>query len=152
ARLQCQNNLKQMGLAIHNYHDVYSKIPPGGAGPSPAPNYFIPLPVGTPHNHAWASRLLPFMEQANLYRNALPNLPGYFYSTTDPNLGGQIVQNSPTHWQALTTPLKIYRCPSSGHNDRGQMYNTAFADSQAYDCFATMEYVGIGGSDRQLDA
>jgi prepilin-type N-terminal cleavage/methylation domain-containing protein/prepilin-type processing-associated H-X9-DG protein len=153
ARIQCQNNLKQMGLAVHNYHDVYNKIPPGGAGPgdgsgdTPA-NYFIPLPTGTPNNHCWSYRLLPFIEQDNLFRADLPNLPGYFYDTKDPNMGGQIVQNYPTHWQALTTPLKIYRCPSSGHADHGNMYNTAFADNQAYDCFATLEYVGIGGSDR----
>jgi prepilin-type N-terminal cleavage/methylation domain-containing protein/prepilin-type processing-associated H-X9-DG protein len=153
ARLQCQNNLKQMGLAVHNYHDVYNKIPPGGDGPDPVyPNmYFTAQSVGTPNNHAWSYRLLPFIEQDNLFRNDLPNLPGYFYSTTDPNLGGQIVQNYPSHWQALTTPLKIYRCPSSGHADHGNMYNTAFADSQAYDCFATLEYVGIAGSDRVVD-
>jgi prepilin-type processing-associated H-X9-DG protein len=140
-----------MGLAVHNYHDVYNKVPPGGAGPSPAPSYFIPLPVGTPNNHAWSYRLLPFIEQDNLFRADLPNLPGYFYDKKNATLGGQVVSQYPAHYQALTTPLKIYKCPSSGHSDHGQMYNTAFADNQAYDDFATMEYVGIGGSDRRLD-
>jgi prepilin-type N-terminal cleavage/methylation domain-containing protein/prepilin-type processing-associated H-X9-DG protein len=152
ARIQCQNNLKQMGLALHNYHDVYNKIPPGGAGPGNAPgdsptNYFMALPAGTPNNHAWAYRLLPFIEQDNLFRNDLPNLPGYFYSKS----ASGVPTNYPQHYTALTTPVKIYRCPSSGHSDHGQMYAPAFSDDQAYDDFATLEYVGIAGSDRFVD-
>ena len=52
ARAQCQNNLKQMGLAMHNYHDVYHAFPPAFARPS---------------LWGWAVWLLPFVEQDNLY-------------------------------------------------------------------------------------
>jgi prepilin-type N-terminal cleavage/methylation domain-containing protein/prepilin-type processing-associated H-X9-DG protein len=50
SRLQCQNNLKQIGLAIHDYHDSYKALPPS-------------------HNatDGWASMTLPYMEQGNLY-------------------------------------------------------------------------------------
>ncbi len=52
ARAQCQNNLKQMGLAMHNYHDVYHAFPPAFAKPS---------------LWGWAVWLLPYVEQDNLY-------------------------------------------------------------------------------------
>jgi prepilin-type N-terminal cleavage/methylation domain-containing protein/prepilin-type processing-associated H-X9-DG protein len=56
-RTRCQNNLKQIGLAMHNYHGVYGSFPPGlttAAGPS----YYM----------SWMTRLLPFIEQDNLWR------------------------------------------------------------------------------------
>jgi prepilin-type N-terminal cleavage/methylation domain-containing protein/prepilin-type processing-associated H-X9-DG protein len=142
ARLKCQNNLKQMGLALHNYHDTNGTIPPGGKGPA-----HLVAPVGTESNHCWAYRLLPFIEQDNLFRNDLLNLPGYYWGM--PNFANQY----PTHYQALTTPVRLYRCPSSSHDDHGQMYAPAFTDpQQTYDDFAVMEYVGIAGSDRLLDS
>jgi prepilin-type N-terminal cleavage/methylation domain-containing protein len=52
ARSQCQNNLKQIGLALHNYHDALKKFPPGG----------------DPKNFSAHSQLLPFLEQDNIYR------------------------------------------------------------------------------------
>jgi prepilin-type N-terminal cleavage/methylation domain-containing protein/prepilin-type processing-associated H-X9-DG protein len=149
ARTQCQNNLKQLGLALHNYNDVYGKVPPGGAGPNPPSDNFIVLPAGTPNNHAWSYRLLPFIEQDNLFRNDLPNAPGYFYYHPE------IATNYPAHYLAVTTPLKIYRCPSSGHSDHGQMYapfqGGPDPKNWTFDDFATMEYVGIAGSDRRVD-
>ncbi len=55
ARTSCQNNLKQLGLALHNYHDAYGSLPPGSN--TPYPNLFSA--------HAY---LLPFLEQDNLQR------------------------------------------------------------------------------------
>jgi prepilin-type N-terminal cleavage/methylation domain-containing protein len=52
ARSQCTNNLHQMGLALHNYHDVYNALPPSRYGPQHA---------------TWFVLILPFMEQNNLY-------------------------------------------------------------------------------------
>jgi prepilin-type N-terminal cleavage/methylation domain-containing protein/prepilin-type processing-associated H-X9-DG protein len=79
ARMSCQNNLKQIGLAVHHYHNVYHKIPPGylyedngsiPAGVAPKV-YDFPAPVvyTYPHNPGWgwASFLLPFVEQGPLY-------------------------------------------------------------------------------------
>src|SRR6476660_2216292 len=53
ARLKCQNNLKQIGLSLHNYHDVNRCFPPG--------NY-------KPTSFSGLSMQLPFMEQDNLYK------------------------------------------------------------------------------------
>ena len=56
-RIQCKNNLKQLGLALHNYHDTFSVLPPGGT-------YF--LSVMQPAGWSMQARLLPFLDQASL--------------------------------------------------------------------------------------
>src|SRR5207248_1480834 len=50
---KCSNNLKQMGLAVHNFHDVYGKLPPSRIADQYA---------------TWSVMILPFIEQDNLYR------------------------------------------------------------------------------------
>jgi len=55
-RSQSKNNLKQIGLALHNYHDTYGVFPPGGTTTS----------EGKPY-HAWQTSILPFVEQSRLY-------------------------------------------------------------------------------------
>lgn len=59
ARMQCQNNLKQIGLAVHNFHDTNKKFPPGV----------------DPNRFAAQTHLLPFLEQENVYRLINLNLP-----------------------------------------------------------------------------
>src|SRR5262249_48884277 len=85
ARVQCSNNLKQLGLACHHYHDVLKGLPPGYSAtanyPSTAPGW------------GWAAYLLPYVEQDTLYKQINFNAP---------------VQNQP----AMQTMLKIYLCPS----------------------------------------
>ena len=55
-RAQCSNNLKQIGLAFHNYHDSYGCLPPA----------YIPDGNGQPM-HSWRVLILPFVEQSPLY-------------------------------------------------------------------------------------
>ncbi|QDT28127.1 hypothetical protein Enr10x_34660 [Gimesia panareensis] len=55
-RSQSKNNLKQIGLALHNYHDAHRVFPPGGTTKTD----------GTPY-HSWQTFILPFMDQAPLY-------------------------------------------------------------------------------------
>jgi len=69
-RMSCSNNLKQIGLALHNYHDVVGKFPPGGKlGP---PGYNPPDGWGDwgDERGTWILYLLPFVEQDNLYRTS----------------------------------------------------------------------------------
>ncbi|HEY7154852.1 MAG TPA: DUF1559 domain-containing protein [Gemmataceae bacterium] len=61
ARAQSQNNLKQMGLAMHNYNDTYNRLPPTGVG-----DFRQPEAMRKP-NLSWRVALLPFVEQLNLY-------------------------------------------------------------------------------------
>ena len=62
-RSQCKNNLKQIGLAIHNYHDTMNCFPPGG------------LHVGT--QASWLVMILPYIDQANLYTTINFNVSSY---------------------------------------------------------------------------
>lgn len=67
ARMQCSNNLKQMGLALHAHHSTYSRLPPGGA------NDQAPFGIDPPSSQRWGSSwmvyILPYIEMDNLYKN-----------------------------------------------------------------------------------
>src|SRR6266446_6607547 len=60
ARMQCANNLKQIGIACLNYHDTYKALPPG---------YFASAsyPATTP-GWGWGAFILPYLEQDNLFK------------------------------------------------------------------------------------
>ena len=57
-RTQCKNNLKQFGLAMHNYHDVHRTFPPG----------WVDQNLSTSANWGWAVYLFPMIDQGNLYQ------------------------------------------------------------------------------------
>jgi prepilin-type N-terminal cleavage/methylation domain-containing protein len=77
-RTQCRNNLKQLGLGLHNYHDTFNVFPPGhlhrgtwdGVGPDPAN---AAGDGGT--GFAWSAMILPYMDQAPLYNQFNYNVP-----------------------------------------------------------------------------
>src|SRR6516225_9796228 len=58
ARMKCSNNLKQMGIALHAYHDANGHFPAGVAYTNP---YYY---------WSWMAQMMPFYEQDNLYRQA----------------------------------------------------------------------------------
>ena len=89
ARIQCQNNLKQIGLAAHNYHDANRAFPPGYGASAP----YSDGATDTAPGWGWGAFLLPYVEQNNLYNQLNFNQP---------------VQNSP----AIQTMVKVYLCPS----------------------------------------
>jgi prepilin-type N-terminal cleavage/methylation domain-containing protein/prepilin-type processing-associated H-X9-DG protein len=89
SRSQCLNNLKQIGLALHNYHDVNQALPPGYCARMP----YVDGATDTTPGWGWGAFLLPYLEQNNLYRQL--------------NFA-QPVESSP----AIGTMLKVYLCPS----------------------------------------
>jgi prepilin-type N-terminal cleavage/methylation domain-containing protein/prepilin-type processing-associated H-X9-DG protein len=89
ARTQCLNNLKQLGLGLHNYHSTYAIFPPGWKRPDTAHD----------PSWSWSCFLLPYLEQQNLY-NAL--------SPDTQTLSKAFANSLP----ALQTPIKTYMCPS----------------------------------------
>lgn len=89
ARTQCQNNLKQIGLAMHGYHDANKRLPPGYA----ANERYIDGATDTSSGWGWAAFILPYIEQAPAYRQLNFSEP---------------IQNS----LAVQTMIAIYLCPS----------------------------------------
>jgi prepilin-type N-terminal cleavage/methylation domain-containing protein/prepilin-type processing-associated H-X9-DG protein len=145
-RTSCLNNLKQMGLALHNYHDSYGSFPPA--------YYYVPsngiLSANTPVREkfdrpppppfndptapgwGWAAYLLPFLEQNTLF------------SLIDFRLPVEAVSE-----QGLrTTPVRIYTCPSdratgvfSVYNDENYVLAQAATNSYAA-CYGALGLLG----------
>jgi prepilin-type N-terminal cleavage/methylation domain-containing protein/prepilin-type processing-associated H-X9-DG protein len=111
ARMKCQNNLKQIGIALHAYHDVRNKFPPGGAmGTGTNPDY-EPWPYNN-NNGDWGSDQgtwivysLPYLEQDNLYKTINPRANVY-NSVHGVMNGNTAINKSP----------KYIRCPSDDYD------------------------------------
>src|SRR5262245_9763202 len=63
ARMSCANNLKQIGLGLHNYHSTYERFPAGFTSAAAGVNV-----DGNGPGWGWAAQLLPFVEQDNLHK------------------------------------------------------------------------------------
>jgi prepilin-type N-terminal cleavage/methylation domain-containing protein/prepilin-type processing-associated H-X9-DG protein len=96
SRIKCSNNMKQIGLASHNYHDAHQHFPPGiGYYPTPTNGAF-----GTYWFH-----LLPHLEQENLYRGSLGSVPF-------PAPFGPTVVHYPGNNSVYSQRVAVYLCPS----------------------------------------
>ncbi|MEP3479555.1 MAG: DUF1559 domain-containing protein [Fuerstiella sp.] len=94
-RTQCKNNLKQLGLALHSYHDVFRAFPPGYTARNVAMSDPIADEAGP--GYAWSFSLLPYVEQKNLFE------------AIDTNQDA----SEPTNlMQAQSTTLSTFLCPS----------------------------------------
>jgi prepilin-type N-terminal cleavage/methylation domain-containing protein/prepilin-type processing-associated H-X9-DG protein len=111
ARAQCSNNLKQIGLALHNYHDAYKQFPVGEFNDDN-------------RNWGWGTAILPYIEQAPLY-NSLKNggilifIPGGGLNTWSGQGAGFNADNlnnigiiGTGFGGGATTVLPIFMCPS----------------------------------------
>jgi len=88
-RTQCKNNLKQLALGAHNYHDAYNQFPPGSI---------------TSNNASWSVMLLPYIDERPLYLQI--QTAGYF------NNPGMPAINYTNAAQPNEASLEVFRCPS----------------------------------------
>jgi prepilin-type N-terminal cleavage/methylation domain-containing protein/prepilin-type processing-associated H-X9-DG protein len=129
ARIQCANNLKQVGLALHTFHDAYKRFPPGVKcahesdwGETDSPGW------------GWAAFLLPYVEQDNLSQTIRFDL-----SIADPR-----------NARARVTPVPVFLCPS----DAAQPTWTATVPGEDWKSpgaaicdVAAANYLGMGSSE-----
>ena len=101
-RTQCKNNLKQLGLALHNYHDIHLVLPSGAI---PTPNAGGPGFLGNEENYGWMAFILPQIEQASLYKALDINN----VSLAD---RGRALGTNTTALNAAFPALTAYQCPS----------------------------------------
>ena len=123
-RAQCTNNMKQLGVALHGYHDVYNKLPPTIGDWCCGSWGNLPGEGNTPAYGTSTVKLLPFMEQEAVYRqmrfqgvsggqNIQPGTGIAGNVADQPN--GVLVPGSTTQYYAIrTTNISTLVCPSDG--------------------------------------
>jgi prepilin-type N-terminal cleavage/methylation domain-containing protein/prepilin-type processing-associated H-X9-DG protein len=134
-RMQCANNLKQLGLAAHNYHDTLGTFPPGAVGPlTPA----FPQYAGLKH-HGLGTFLLPYVEQqplASQYR-------------------WDVAWFDPPNQDVVRRQLRVWQCPSAEANrfEDGLQPTVTPPPIVLYNGTAACgDYAGMGSIDPGLEA
>jgi prepilin-type N-terminal cleavage/methylation domain-containing protein/prepilin-type processing-associated H-X9-DG protein len=104
-RIKCGNNLHQLSLALHEFHDAQGKFPPGQVrGPYPEAQVYWNV------KHGWAVFILPYIEQQSLYK-------AYYW---DWAVGAQPNQD------VVARPLKNFWCPTAPEQDRYDFFGGLF--------------------------
>ncbi|MBN2291632.1 MAG: DUF1559 domain-containing protein [Pirellulales bacterium] len=128
-RSQCTNNLKQIGLALHNYHDTFKSLPPCWFRPIGVPG--TGATIGSEeYCWGWTAAIMPFIEQ-----DALQEASQFGKITIHQAAG------TATILPILQTPVSAFRCPS---DNAPETNNWLTLNSQR---LATSNYVGIMNSD-----
>jgi prepilin-type N-terminal cleavage/methylation domain-containing protein/prepilin-type processing-associated H-X9-DG protein len=122
ARSTCQNNLKQIGLALHNYHDANSGLP-SNVRPDATSTVRV----------RWATYVLPYLEQENVFRNVSLQVNWHQPANLNPGFG---------------TQLKVFQCPSAPN---GVILDGAPDTSPAWtNIVANGDYAGFYGVSPEL--
>ncbi len=139
-RMQCTNNLKQIGLAIHNFHDSFQCVPPMGTED-----------LGDEDNDSnwgWPVYVMPYLEMQATYdalnitmgndkNNYWPVRKGSPYNT----LNGAIAD--PALLRIMQQPASAFRCPSSASPDVNDDKPLPYKGGSGGQRLATMDYVGV---------
>jgi prepilin-type N-terminal cleavage/methylation domain-containing protein/prepilin-type processing-associated H-X9-DG protein len=94
-RIQCENNLKNLGLALHNYHGVNRKFPPGALGPRSGFPQFDSV-----KHYGLGTALLPYIEQESLFQQYRRDVSWF----------------DPPNQPVVTKQLPVWQCPSAEAN------------------------------------
>jgi prepilin-type N-terminal cleavage/methylation domain-containing protein len=110
-RVSCTSNLKQLGLALHNYHDTHGALPPG--------YLYKPNPAGNGMGFGWGAMILPFVEQANVYGQFRWDVPIW----------------DPANLVVRETHLPVFLCPSDPHSERSWVEMGPLPERYAMGCY-----------------
>ncbi|MBY0460828.1 MAG: DUF1559 domain-containing protein, partial [Gemmataceae bacterium] len=135
ARMSCQNNLKQLGLAAHNYEGAYGFFPASKRTTLP--------------QRSWAPDLLPYLEQANAVSGAFYNLNDNWWrtvGTAGTPQAGQPIPNGTT----AQTYFKVFNCPSTPTQPRLQ--NKVETPPEQNKVGSTTDYFAVEGASAALYA
>ncbi|HEV7280870.1 MAG TPA: DUF1559 domain-containing protein [Pirellulaceae bacterium] len=132
-RMSCGNNLKQLGIGVHNYHDTHKRLPL---------NYLVGAFDGNnPQSTSWMTQVLPFIEQQPLYdmfdwRYGILNDPR---NSSTPNVSNRYFAGR---------PLTAFMCPSDGTNEGTTTECAQFAGTP----MGAPNYKGVCGANWQWGA
>jgi prepilin-type N-terminal cleavage/methylation domain-containing protein len=120
-RAQCKNNLKQVGLALHNYHDNFNSLPPGWIGVTAGASDIYGV-----NGWAWGSKILPQLDQSPLYSQ----------------LNFNVKMEAPANLASRKLVLPAFRCPSDTGPDVWTIQDESGNNLAE---LATANYVGVFG-------
>src|SRR5262245_51193807 len=133
ARMSCSNNLKQIGLAIHNFESANGFLPPAridAAPGNPIPEFNVPAPATGAIQHGPGTILLPYLEQNALYSQYRWDL-----TFTDP-----------ANRAVTSVKLKVFICPSTPNGGQEDTNNGAWASPG----IASSDYAVLNGVNQRL--
>jgi len=135
-RSQCKNNFKQVGLAIHNYHDTHGVFPLSDFrdvhGTCPSDPLYLDRSYP---RYSWGAMILPYVDQAALYNN--------FDFSVNYNAG----KNSPNSLQTVGATVTVYLCPSDPQGDPRCVHTSGITNSPSgFDDLGRSNMAGIGDS------
>lgn len=116
-RIHCRNQIRQLGLALHNYHEIHNRFPAG--------SYIIGPSFRTMSGWGWGAMILPHVEQAPLYHQI------------DFNLGTAVASNQ----AVIATPVSFWQCPSDVGPDRMTIFPVGRPPLE----IASGNYCGVNG-------
>ncbi len=140
ARTQCANNLKQIGIALHAYVDVYQRLPPASQVPYAQHNDNSNMQMQMLFGPNWAVLILPYIEQQALYNQAQPSsYPGIspVPHVKSAGAGGPAGTNT-SWWSIRGATVPVYLCPTDSFNQ--QPYNDAGATAPPVSGWARGNY------------
>ena len=136
-RSSCSNNLKQIGLAVQNFHDTKNRFPEGRV----RSGWKNTAAAWNTENISWMARILPFMEESTIHSQIDFEL--------SPGWGG-------SNAVVMTNTIKTYRCPSDGGKGRVKwrdptgVMRTGGAPNNTRFGFGQTNYLASGGDSFQL--
>jgi prepilin-type N-terminal cleavage/methylation domain-containing protein len=126
-RTQCKNNLKQIGLAIHNYESAFQRFPLGVQIPWAIVDTDANMEYHGNFGPNWAVGILPYVDQAPLFNNNSANLQTFCGAAVGTPNGTEPAGANGMGWRLtlVNQRLPVYLCPSDSGNNANPFFNPA---------------------------